>query len=438
MIQDIQIIGASWKQFRQEEIEKITLPEEHLQAALKGLMHDYPIDEVAYLTTCNRTELIIASNERDIHLELRNIWSQILKKHGIEQDINKKMTAWLGEGAFEHLYMVASGLESASLGENEILSQLKLARDYAQTINTFGPRLDLLFSESFKVAASIKSNTKISHGQRSLSEIAVKEVVSLHQKNKDIHIGLIGRSAVIENAIKSLDEKNIKITLFNRSLDKVKTIEEKYKINALSLDELKNNCTPLDIIITATKSPLPLLDHQALHNIFSNSKSPTIIDLASPSDFDKAVCESLKIKYISLDDIIDIAKMTHAKRADEKQNAREIVDTALIDLHQKLSDIQFNSLYSALQQRYQFTAHEGIKKLVKKNIPGLSNDAITELEVWCQAMAKRFAHIPTMGLRGLVHNGPEGSVEAFINGLDDKFQNELEKALKHGSRPYEN
>ena len=44
-------------------------------------------------------------------------------------------------------------------------------------------------------------------------------------------------------------------------------------------------------------------------------------------------------------------------------------------------------------------------------------------------MAKRFAHIPTLGLRGLLYNGPEGSLEAFIQGLDEKFQSELKEAL---------
>jgi glutamyl-tRNA reductase len=429
MIHNIQVIGVSWKEYKQEDIEKITLREEHIHDALKELTKDYDVEEAAYLRTCNRTELIIASSDIKLHQELRSAWGKILNKYGIEYALDKKMRAWIGEGAFEHLFMVASGLESASIGENEILAQLKEARDYAQKINTFGPNLELLFNESFKVAAKVKLNTKISHGQSSLSEIAVKEILNLQKINPELRVGLIGRSPMIESALKSLQEKNLNLTIFNRNLEKIEPIVKKYKLKSYSLNTLKCGAHSLDVIMTSTKSNDFLFNKNEISKIFYDSKSPTVIDLASPADLDKEICAHLAINYISLDHIIDIAKLTHLNRAGEKSSAREIIDFSLFELHQKISDIRFNSLYSAIQKRYQHTANEGIKKLVKKSIPGLNNNAINELDIWCQAMAKRFAHIPTLGLRGLLHNGPEGSVEAFIKGLDEKFQSELEEAL---------
>jgi glutamyl-tRNA reductase len=429
MIHNIQVIGVSWKEFKQEDIENITLREEYIHDALKDLIKDYNIEEAAYLRTCNRTELIISSSDAHLHQELRSAWGKILNKYGIKCALDKKMRAWIGEGAFEHLFMVASGLESASIGENEILAQLKATRDYAKKINTLGPNLELLFNESFKVAAKVKINTKISNGQSSLSEIAVKEILTLQKINPQLKVGLIGRSPMIENALKSLSEKKINLKIFNRSLKKIEPIATKYKINSYALTALKYGSHSLDVIMTATKSNDFLFEQEEISKIFYDSKSPTVIDLASPADLDKVACTNLAINYISLDYIINIAKLTHLNRAGEKSSAREIIDLSLLELHQKVSDIRFNSLYSAIQKRYQHTANEGIKKLIKKSIPGLNNEAINELDVWCQAMAKRFAHIPTLGLRGLLYNGPEGSLEAFIQGLDEKFQNELKEAL---------
>ena len=239
MIHNIQVIGVSWKEFKQEDIENITLREEYIHDALKDLIKDYNIEEAAYLRTCNRTELIISSSDANLHQELRSAWGKILNKYGIKCALDKKMRAWICEGAFEHLFMVASGLESASIGENEILAQLKATRDYAKKINTLGPNLELLFNESFKVAAKVKINTKISNGQSSLSEIAVKEILTLQKINPQLKVGLIGRSPMIENALKSLSEKKINLKIFNRSLKKIEPIATKYKINSYALTALK-------------------------------------------------------------------------------------------------------------------------------------------------------------------------------------------------------
>ena len=54
------------------------------------------------------------------------------------------------------------------------------------------------------------------------------------------------------------------------------------------------------------------------------------------------------------------------------------------------------------------------------------------IETWAEVLARRFAHIPTLGLRGLLHHGPDGSLEAFLEGLDEEFADELRQALDRG------
>jgi hypothetical protein len=85
-----------------------------------------------------------------------------------------------------------------------------------------------------------------------------------------------------------------------------------------------------------------------------------------------------------------------------------------------------------LQRRYQRTAEEGIKRLLKKELSNLDDEQRKAVETWTQVLARRFAHIPCLGLRGLMNTGPDGSIDAFLDGLEPEFADELRQALAMG------
>jgi hypothetical protein len=91
-------------------------------------------------------------------------------------------------------------------------------------------------------------------------------------------------------------------------------------------------------------------------------------------------------------------------------------------------------LLGALQQRYRRTAQEGINRLLKKELKGLGPQERLAIETWCEVLARRFAHIPCLGLRGLLVTGPEGSIDAFLSGLEPEFADELRAALERSLR----
>ena len=67
--------------------------------------------------------------------------------------------------------------------------------------------------------------------------------------------------------------------------------------------------------------------------------------------------------------------------------------------------------------------------MLKKELKGLGDAERAAIETWAEVLARRFAHIPCLGLRGLLHDGPDGSIEAFLNGLEPEFADELRAAL---------
>ncbi|MCY3730795.1 MAG: hypothetical protein OXF98_05585, partial [Rhodospirillaceae bacterium] len=68
-----------------------------------------------------------------------------------------------------------------------------------------------------------------------------------------------------------------------------------------------------------------------------------------------------------------------------------------------------------------------------KELKGLGDAEREAVATWAEVLARRFAHIPTRGLRGLLHHGPEGALDAFLEGLDAEFADELRAARERGA-----
>ncbi|MDC3267008.1 hypothetical protein OAU77_02495, partial [Gammaproteobacteria bacterium] len=161
---------------------------------------------------------------------------------------------------------------------------------------------------------------------------------------------------------------------------------------------------------------------------------PLLIDMGVPANIEKSACETLNLKRIGMDDIVNEATANREARLMETAQARHLVDEALSRIHDRFADQLYGPLLGALQNRFQHTAKEGINRLFKKDLDGLGKNEREAIENWAEVLARRFAHIPTLGLRGLLHNGPEGSLEAFLKGLDPKFADELRLALSKSSK----
>ncbi len=154
--------------------------------------------------------------------------------------------------------------------------------------------------------------------------------------------------------------------------------------------------------------------------------------MSVPADIDPVACTKLALKRIGMDEITKEAQTNRSVRLNQTPQARELVDYALVKFHDKFAEQVYGALFGVLQQRYRHTAEEGIQRLFKKELKGLGPEEREAIQTWSEVLARRFAHIPTLGLRGLLYEGPEGSLEAFLEGLDPKFANELRSAVNRG------
>jgi glutamyl-tRNA reductase len=433
VLEQLGLVGVSWRQDGSEALAEFALAQDSAGLQLKDFAQRLRLSELAYLATCNRVELLFVRSERTPVEDLRRDAFQLLTgrapTHG---EAERRLRAWHGEGAAEHLFLTAAGLDSACVGETEIVGQVRYCQERALELGLCGPTLGLVFEEALRIAARVRGGTKLAEGRVSLAEIAVQRLRERIARTPG-RIALIGVSPMTERAALSLAQAGLDFTIVNRSVDKAAALAARHGAEHLALEAFLRDPPAVEALLTATGAGEPILGKPTLERLAARTPSgqpPLIVDMAVPGDVDAALCTKLGIRRVSLDDIVQHAEQSRAARLMEAGPAREQVDRALDELNDRFTERYYGPLFGALQQRYRRTAQEGVQRLLKKELKGLGATERAAIETWAEVLARRFAHIPCLGLRGLLHDGPDGSLEAFLSALEPEFADELRAALR--------
>ena len=438
MLEQLGMVGVSWRQGGAEALAEFALPERTAAGRLKEFAAAHGLDELAYLATCNRVEIIFARRASgacaspgpaDLRHQVFRLLTGRAPRPG---EAERRLRAWQGEGAAEHLFLIAAGLDSACVGETEIVGQVRAALTRSAELGLSGPALDLVFDAALRIAARVRGGTRLGEGRVSLAEIAVEQLRRRIAETPGA-VALIGVSPMTERAAASLHAAGVPLVIVNRTLEKARALAARHAAHALPLGAFRANPPAVEAVLSATSASEPVLGASDLERLAARPASgrpPLIVDMAVPADTDAHACRRLAIPRLGLDDIVAHAESNRTARLMEAGRAREQVDAALEELKERFAERYYGPLLGALQQRYRRTAQEGVKRLLRKELKGLGTAERAAIETWCDVLARRFAHIPCLGLRGLLYAGPEGSVEAFLSGLEPEFAEELRAALR--------
>ena len=166
------VIGLNHKTAPVELRERFTVSSSKLPALLSAFTDSTGLASCVCLSTCNRTELYTLLPSLDGELE--RVKSFLAEYHKVERDqFDNALYVHPGERGVEHLFKVASGLDSLVLGESEILGQVKQAYLTAQAHRKVEKALHLLFQRSLRVAKKVRTETGIGRGLCSVGSVAV-------------------------------------------------------------------------------------------------------------------------------------------------------------------------------------------------------------------------------------------------------------------------
>lgn len=319
-------LGASHHTAPIEIREKFSISPERLANAYQQLGQIPGVNEVAVLSTCNRTELYaVVENDTKAHslgssfCQLQKLSRDAFARYGFE---------WRNGHAVRHLFDVAAGLDSLVVGETEILGQVKNAYTAASEHSALGPLLNRLFQKTFQAAKWVRTHTAIGKGQVSVGTVAVDLALKIFGNLRTCKILVVGAGEISERTITALKSRGATaFTICNRTDHKAMDLAHLYGGNALPYDQFQAAVGQFDIIICSTSSPTAILTRDTLHTAMKQrSYQPLfLIDLALPRDIEESAAGLENIFLYNIDDLSQIAEGNLALRRSEIERCRDIL-----------------------------------------------------------------------------------------------------------------
>ncbi len=408
------LIGASYKTAGVEKLGRLALPKADLEQRLAGIARAAGVAELAYIGTCNRIEFMVADKDP---LAVQAARDRIGEALGADAgEARKIFRAWAGEGAIEHLFLVAAGLDSAQAGEREIYAQVRIAWATARAAGTCGPQLDYVFNEALKAAQDVHLQASRPANAESLSGFAVRHV-NAHLAGDVGRIALVGISPMTRQCGRVFAAAGLPIVVVNRTFETAQEFAAEIGAEAETLDAFKADSGVVDAVVTAVGGAEPVLDMAAVTRMASHapSRGIIIVDLGVPPNVDPAAGTIPGIQRIGMDSVIAEAAAGRNARLGELASARLIIDDHLDRLRRDYAIREAAPLIQQMGNHYQALAAESLKRLPRGN-----NGADTEaLRQWAESFARKLAHAPIKGLRVLAAEAGPQAVQAYMRGVEE-------------------
>src|SRR2546425_2786671 len=204
-------------------------------------------NEALVLSTCNRVEVYAASEKRVSTDEI----ARCLVRDDGPHRFAPPFYRYEGEKCAQHLFRVASGLDSMVVGETEILGQAKKAYEAARIAGAAGRFLHRLFQRAFRVAKQVRTHTDITRGAVSVGSVAVDLAQRIFGDLADCKVLVLGAGETSERTVRALISSGVSdLRVSNRSMDRACELAQAVGGRAVPFDEWTAQGREIDILIT--------------------------------------------------------------------------------------------------------------------------------------------------------------------------------------------
>ena len=405
----IKILGINHRTAPVAIREKVAFDPGQIESALRELVGLPDVDEMLIVSTCNRTELY----GNFLPGGIRRVRDWLIDYHSLPDGTEKCLYTLDRESAVNHAFSVACGLDSAMLGEPQILGQMKDAYRIASDSGTTGPVLHNLFQSAFSVAKQVRTNTDIGASPVSVAYAAVNLARRIFADFGSHTALLVGAGDTIELTARHLQGRGIgRIIVANRSLDRAQILAQRFEGFAIGLEDIHVHLAEADMIICATASTQTLVKKEHIEDALKarRNKPVFVADLAVPRDVDAEVADLRDVYLYTVDDLQNVINENLKSRKEAANQAREIVEAEVshfarvLQIRGAAPTIRaIRSHAGVVRESVTLQAHKMLDK-------GRSPDEV--IDFLAHTLTNKLIHRPSTSLRRAGEQGDEDLLQA--------------------------
>lgn len=393
-----------------EEVGKFHLEEDRVLAKMQHLKEQLNLEEVMYLSTCNRVEFIFTStNEIDATFE-----ALFLNEFNPDWDAKhiKKLAAgaqkWNGLNAVNHLIEVACSLDSMVIGEREIISQIRKAFEFSRLNELSGDTIRIVMRQVIETAKKVYTQTDIASRPVSVVSLAYHQM-KLKKLKSNARVLFIGAGITNTNMARFLKEHGFtNFTVFNRTLANAQLLAKPLKGDAYKLSDLKTFSEGFDLIVTCTSATEPIITVDLYNQLINKeSKRKVIIDLAVPADLHPDVKNTFKVDHISIEFLKSISANNLSERKKELIKVRQLIYEAVEEFKEIFKLRQVEIKMRTIPERVKEIRATAMTEVFNKDLEQLDDKSKKVLDKILNYMEKKYVSVPMIVAKEILSKNSE-------------------------------
>lgn len=423
------VFGVSHHSAPVSVLEQLTTEESDQAKVVARVLESPLVSEALLLSTCNRVELYAVVEA--FHGGLSAIGQVLADLSGLSMgDLTRHAYVRYSDAAVEHLFTVASGLDSAVIGEQQVLGQVRRAYASAETNRSVGRVLHDLVQRALAVGKRVHAETTIDSAGASVVSVALD--VAADRLGRDTLTGrtatVIGAGSMGALATSHLIRAGLgRINVVNRSLPRAERLVRSITgqgvtARAGTLDQLPAALAESDLVFSCTGSVRPVVSLADVHRALAagargDVAAPLVLcDLGMPRDIDPAVAGLPGVAVIDMDRI----QREPAARAAvaDADYARRIVGDEVADYLASQRVAEVIPTVTALRQRAADVVGAELLRL-ENRLPGLGEDQREEIARMVRRVVDKLLHAPTVRVKQLID---EPGAHSYAEALRELFE----------------
>lgn len=410
---DIVLLGLNHKTAPVELRENLAFSKDETSAALKALQESPALSEAILISTCNRVELLMATEDKPNAMDAVKLLLADFKKLPVT-DFENALYIHDGDDAVRHIFRVASSLDSMVVGEPQILGQIKEAYQTATINKTSGVLLNKLLHRTFFVAKRVRNETGIGDHAVSISYAAIELGRKIFGTLEGKKVLLIGAGEMAELAVEHLIRNRTgDIIVANRTFERGVKLANKFKGKAVRFEEIADCLQRVDIIISSTGSPDYIVTRDQVKGVMHSRRNRPLffIDIAVPRDIDPEINRLTNSYIYDIDDLKGVIDNNIESRNKEAIKGERIVDEAVIRFRQWYDNMDVVPTIVALRDKMDNIARSEVKKTLQ-TLNHLSDYDCQAINRMTNAMINKILHDPTLLLK---RNRSHGDKSVYLD-----------------------
>lgn len=393
----IHIIAFTHRQLEVSQIGFLHIEEERQKNSLNELKNVMELDELLFLSTCNRVTFVFKTNQEIDESFMERFITTLYSDFDLKRVhlFTSSYEYYQEINAVKHFIKVASSVDSMIVGEREIITQVRKAFDLCKSYGITGDSIRLLIRYTIETAKRIYTETNIAERPVSVVSLAYHTL-----RTKDIpldaRILVVGAGVTNTNMLRFLRKHGFSdFAIFNRTFVKAELLANEVKGKAFALDALKIYSRGFDVIITCTGAEGSIITPALYKNLLGEDKSAkTVIDLAIPHDLDAEIKTNYVVDHISIDELQVISRKNLKERTKEIIHVDHIIAEAVLAFRELSKEREVELAMTAVPNKIKEIKATALNHVFAKEVAALDPDSKETVEKIITYLEKKYMSIP--------------------------------------------